>query len=74
MVKYSSGSRRLMLLAKIVRLTTISMMDSYIFEFLLSKINVNLFLTSGPIVVQIRLKKAQERCLYIDPSVPVRGP
>ena len=55
MVKYSSGSRRLMLLAKIVRLTTISMMDSYIFEFLLSKINVNLFLTSGPIILIINL-------------------
>ncbi len=66
MVKYSSGSRRLMLLAKIVRLTPISMMDSYIFGFLLSKTNVNLFLTSGPIVVPIRLKKAQESCLYID--------
>ena len=49
MVKYSSGSRKLMLLAKIIRLTPISMMDSYIFGFLLSKINVNLFWTSGPI-------------------------
>ena len=55
-----------MLLAKIVRLTPIRMIDSYIFGFLLSKINVNLFWTSGPITVQIRLKKAQESCLYID--------
>ena len=35
--------------AQIVRWTLRSMMDSYIFQFLLSKINVNLFLTSGPI-------------------------
>ena len=42
------------------------MIDSYIFGFLLSKINVNLFITSGPITVPIRLKKAQESCFYID--------
>ena len=75
MVKYSSGSRKLMLLAKIIRLTPISMMDSYIFGFLLSKINVNLFWTSGPITVQIRLKKVHKCCLYIDSSsAPVRDP
>ena len=68
------GDWCIMLLAKIVRLTPIRMIDSYIFGFLLSKINVNLFITSGPITVPIRLKKAQESCLYIDPSVPVRGP
>ena len=51
------------------------MIDSYIFGFLLSKINVNLFWTSGPIAVQIRLKKVHECCLYIDSSsVPVRDP
>ena len=55
-----------MLLAKIVRLTPIRMIDSYIFGFLLSKINVNLFITSGPITVQIRLKKVHKCCLYID--------